>query len=375
MTKNFLYHYFKISIILIPLILVINLTLDTYITLSSSAIFSPITQWIHAEENKVDTLKKELGPATTSTLKEFDVPPYLSDVGVQKMEEGIEKTLVSSEIPIVNTTIQFPNETRESQNTYLFDKISVNLSSVEQNNTINIGTVNDDSLSAAPQISTYSPNISTNISGKLYSFNTEPSIAVNNKTIFFTGNHFAAISRDGGPTWKYLNYKDSMPDDYCCDQDVIYDSNHKIFLWYRQGFHDCSGENRSVLGVSSDGITWQFRDIKPTHIDNKLKNSWFDYPQLALSNKFLYITTNINTLNIKYIKSCSEGQTDIKMKNKTIVDQMQPYNIKTYSTIIRIPLEELSKSLLNSSTSLEFDSYFKNNETAITFTPVQGVKT
>jgi hypothetical protein len=160
-----------------------------------------------------------------------------------------------------------------------------------------------------------------------------------------------------------------MSDDYCCDQDVIYDTNHKIFLWYRQGHYNCSGENRSVLGVSSDGITWQFRDLKPTQIDDKLKNSWFDYPQLALSNNFLYITTNINTLNLGAKESCLTGQTDIKWKKFSFI-----HNIKTYSTIIRIPLDDLSKSLSNSSRSPEFDFYFKNNETGITFTPVQGAK-
>ena len=52
--------------------------------------------------------------------------------------------------------------------------------------------------------------------------------------------------------------------DFCCDQDVVYDKNHKIFVWYRQGASDNNGDNRFKLGISKDAINWVFYSIKPT---------------------------------------------------------------------------------------------------------------
>jgi hypothetical protein len=67
---------------------------------------------------------------------------------------------------------------------------------------------------------------------------TEPSVGNNGPIVFYTGNWFAARSNDYGSTWNYLNPLQGMPD-FCCDQDVIYDKNYKIFIWFRQGIFRC----------------------------------------------------------------------------------------------------------------------------------------
>ena len=59
--------------------------------------------------------------------------------------------------------------------------------------------------------------------------------------------------------------------DFCCDQDVIYDKNFKIFIWYRQGLKDANGENRFVLSISKDAQTWTSYSIHPTVVNQELE--------------------------------------------------------------------------------------------------------
>lgn len=120
----------------------------------------------------------------------------------------------------------------------------------------------------------------------------EPSLANKGPIVFVTGNWYAARSTDFGATWKYVN--PFTMSDFCCDQDVIYDKNHGIFLWYRQGIaSSTTGENRFMLGVSKDALTWVFYSITPTLFNSAWTNQWFDYPHIALSNNHLWITSNM----------------------------------------------------------------------------------
>ncbi len=120
----------------------------------------------------------------------------------------------------------------------------------------------------------------------------EPSLGQKDNTVFYTGNWYAARSTDGGTTWKYVDPFSDMSD-MCCDQDVIYDSQHGIYLWYRQGVQDSTGQNRMYLGVSKDALSWWFYSIKPTNLNTAWTGVWFDYPHLALGGKYLYMTTNV----------------------------------------------------------------------------------
>jgi hypothetical protein len=65
-----------------------------------------------------------------------------------------------------------------------------------------------------------------------------------------------------------------------------------MWLWYRQGIPDAKHENVVKLGRSlNGGRTWVTWTIKPG--DFGWTNEWFDYPHMAVSNNFLYITTNM----------------------------------------------------------------------------------
>jgi hypothetical protein len=120
----------------------------------------------------------------------------------------------------------------------------------------------------------------------------EPSTANKGRLIFYTGNWFTARSTDGGTTWTYNDPFGDMAD-FCCDQDVIYDANRQIFIWYRQALKDTSGENYFRLAVSSDTLNWWYYDIRPTLFSSTWNNQWWDYPHLALSNNYLFLTSNV----------------------------------------------------------------------------------
>jgi hypothetical protein len=125
----------------------------------------------------------------------------------------------------------------------------------------------------------------------------EPSVAQSGAFIFYTANWFAARSTVGGVgrgAWSYINPYADMPD-FCCDQDVIADRGRDIILWYRQGnYNSNTGQSRFVLGVSSDGgASFCNYSYRPIDVDSTFTSRWWDYPHLALSNNYLYISTSI----------------------------------------------------------------------------------
>jgi hypothetical protein len=125
----------------------------------------------------------------------------------------------------------------------------------------------------------------------------EPSVAQSGAFVFYTANWFAARSTVGGvgsAAWSYINPYTTMSD-FCCDQDVIADRGRDTILWYRQGlFNSATGQSRFVLGVSNNGgasfCTYSYR---PVDLNSSFTNRWWDYPHLALSDNFLYISTSI----------------------------------------------------------------------------------
>jgi hypothetical protein len=153
---------------------------------------------------------------------------------------------------------------------------------------------------AAPPTQIFKNNPITSVDPR--SIINEPSVANKGPIVFYTGNWYAARSTDFGSTWKYVNPFSSMAN-FCCDQDVLYDPNHGVFLWYKQGIKNNNGENTFQLGVSKDASTWVFYNISPTQFNITWKNQWFDYPHLALTKNNLWISTNIFDQNGKFVRT------------------------------------------------------------------------
>jgi hypothetical protein len=127
----------------------------------------------------------------------------------------------------------------------------------------------------------------------------EPSAACNGDEIFLTGNWYATKSLDGGTSWTFVDPYTLLPSpgaDFCCDQTVTYDPSRGLFLWLLQYVRDASGTNVLRLAVKRGGTladdSWHWWDFSPKTTDAAWSSEWFDYPDLELSDNFLYLTTN-----------------------------------------------------------------------------------
>jgi len=141
----------------------------------------------------------------------------------------------------------------------------------------------------------------------------EPSLGQAGKDVLVSGNWYLARSTNGGATWSFTSPWTDMSD-FCCDQEVLHDRGRSLFVWYRQGVPDASGENRFLVSASTDaGANWCEYSIGPGDLSpNFAKGTRFDFPHLALSNNFLYIHTGMNPggaalirLPLDEMQSCS----------------------------------------------------------------------
>jgi len=118
----------------------------------------------------------------------------------------------------------------------------------------------------------------------------EPSHGNSGKHVFYVGNWYAAHSVNQGASWTYIDPYADFPD-FCCDQDVVYDTGRDLMLWYRQGVFNGSSNNFKVGVSRNGGASWVQYTINYTNYGG-LPQGWFDYPHLAVSNNYLYITSN-----------------------------------------------------------------------------------
>jgi hypothetical protein len=124
--------------------------------------------------------------------------------------------------------------------------------------------------------------------GGLRSGVNEPSADINGKNIFATGNWYAAFSKNNGKLWTYLDPFTIFGPGYCCDQVAVYDLSHNRQFWLLQyGDH--------LTTANSDGgdlVSWCFYNWTPPNFG--LPSGYqFDYNHMAVSTRFLYVSTNV----------------------------------------------------------------------------------
>jgi len=126
----------------------------------------------------------------------------------------------------------------------------------------------------------------------------EPAAANHGNIVFMTGNTWAARSTDGGNNFSFVNPFSDFPV-LCCDQDVVYNDVHDVWIWYRQGFFDSSlggsgFKNEVKINVSTnDALTWCTYTLTAPNINSGLTDHFIDYPHLQTTDDKLYISTNI----------------------------------------------------------------------------------
>lgn len=125
----------------------------------------------------------------------------------------------------------------------------------------------------------------------------EPSLGNDGTQIFYTGNWYAARSLNNATNWTYVNPFTTLPSadgGFCCDQTVIYDPTRDLTIWLLQYIRQ---NNTNTLRVAikkgvGGGVYNYFYDLKPVNVNPAWAGEWFDYNSAALSNNYVYITTN-----------------------------------------------------------------------------------
>ena len=130
----------------------------------------------------------------------------------------------------------------------------------------------------------------------------EPSAAINGSVVFYTGNWFAAVSTDGGTTFKFVDPFTTFPNptgmSFCCDQVVHYVKSIDTFFWLLQYSRDSTGKNIQRIAYATTARvktgSWRFFDITPASLGLG-PGIWLDFPDLAAGTNMLYMTSNAFT--------------------------------------------------------------------------------
>jgi hypothetical protein len=127
----------------------------------------------------------------------------------------------------------------------------------------------------------------------------EPSVSVKGEVVFYTGNWYAAVSVDGGNTFKFIDPNAmAQPDDppgvtFCCDQVVNYMPSIDTFMWLMQ-YGPSSGDNIQRLAFAkTDEVKagrWHIFDITTQML--QIPGFFMDFPDLAVGSNSIYMTTN-----------------------------------------------------------------------------------
>jgi hypothetical protein len=128
----------------------------------------------------------------------------------------------------------------------------------------------------------------------------EPSVSINGDVVLYTGNWYAAISVDGGQTFKFIDPNTlAQPNDpqgvtFCCDQVVNYMPTIDTFMWLMQ-YGPSTGDNiqRLAFAKTADVKTgnWQIFDITTQMLERP--GFFMDFPDLAVGANFIHMTTNL----------------------------------------------------------------------------------
>ena len=129
----------------------------------------------------------------------------------------------------------------------------------------------------------------------------EPSCSINGDVVFYTGNWYAAVSVDGGKTFKFIDPNNmAQPGDpasvtFCCDQVVNYiPPPIDTFVWLLQ-YGPSTGDNIQRLAFAKTADVqagrWRTFDISPQALG--VPGAFLDFPDLAVGANFLYMTTNV----------------------------------------------------------------------------------
>ena len=133
----------------------------------------------------------------------------------------------------------------------------------------------------------------------------EPSVAVSRTGLFVTGNWFATRSSDAGASWTFVDPFSAFAQDrgmFCCDQLALWVPKIRTWVWLLQ--YSRSGESNIVrIAVSRDAEAWRSWEVTPTSVDATWTKAWFDYPDLAVSDGHLWVSSNQYSTDDRWLRA------------------------------------------------------------------------
>ncbi|MDP6453999.1 MAG: hypothetical protein QF898_11865 [SAR202 cluster bacterium] len=137
----------------------------------------------------------------------------------------------------------------------------------------------------------------------------EPSISNNGQQILVTGNWYASRSLDNGATWDYMSPYNTLPSasgGFCCDQLTLYDASRDLTFWFLQYVKENDSNTVRLAvkrGPTLGNNVWHWWDFTPESVGG-WTDEWLDYPDMALSNDFLFVTSNsFSTSGDNFVRS------------------------------------------------------------------------
>jgi len=126
----------------------------------------------------------------------------------------------------------------------------------------------------------------------------EPTTAANNTHLMVTGNWCATTSTSSGTTWAPVDPFTRFPASaggFCCDQIVLYNPRHHIWIWLLQYQSTPNGDNIFRLAICREASfgNWYYWDFAPRQVNPAWTKHWFDYPDMACTNDNLFVSFNV----------------------------------------------------------------------------------
>jgi hypothetical protein len=130
----------------------------------------------------------------------------------------------------------------------------------------------------------------------------EPSLAVSDRQVFFTGNWYASRTADNGANWQAVDPFTALPTvdgGFCCDQTALFVPGRSLTVWLLQYVVESNTNTLRIAvnpGPGLDALNWRFWDLRPVNVNPEWSGEWFDYNHAAVSDAFLYVATYVFTV-------------------------------------------------------------------------------
>jgi hypothetical protein len=156
----------------------------------------------------------------------------------------------------------------------------------------------------------------------------EPTAAIGDNVVWYTGNTSVALSTDAGTHFTYFDPSTILPDNglpFCCDQLVSYSPQANVFVWVMQYWcgkgtsspatTSCrkpgTTQNRIRIAVATPealkadakhpGFAWTYWDLTPLGFGVRARTAWLDQSKMAVNKQYFNWSVDILRGSVKSV--------------------------------------------------------------------------